>query len=145
VLHHFPAIIGGPDSESGTGSTWSSASPSAVAGESGTGSTGAARVLVDGQDQNANSPSCSTSGGNVDIRTQLNGSAGTAFAVLSDADPPVVTEVALDGAGTAMKYEANVGQGDAVATKNGNTYKITGHTTYPADSQHSFEVDVTCP
>jgi lipoprotein LpqH len=150
VSIHSPSAMSGP---AGTpGATAGGANPGGTSGESGTGSTGSgatAKVLIDGQEQDApNSPLCSTSGGNVHIRIGLND--GAVAAVLSAADPPVVTSVQAGTMGMSLQYAAGAGQGDAAATKNGNTYKITGHTTNQLDfsnsnTLHSFEVDVTCP
>jgi ipoprotein LpqH len=53
--------------------------------------------------------------------------------------------------GLDLAYTAGMGQGGAVATKNGDSYKITGTATgidTTAGMQmvsKSFEIDVTCP
>jgi lipoprotein LpqH len=89
-------------------------------------------------------------GGNVNIAI---GDAATGIAaVLSDADPPVVHSVGLGNVnGVTLGYQEGVGQGNAEATKDGNSYKITGTAT-GIDMQNPtqpvnkpFEIDVTCP
>lgn len=115
------------------------------------------KVVVDGQDQNIKGQvACATTAGSVDIA--IGGpSAGAAGggtgigAVLTDANPPVVTSVAL---GNVNGVALGVGRttGSAKATKDGNSYKITG-TASGADLSNPmagpvtkpFEIDVTCP
>lgn len=115
------------------------------------------KVLVDGQDQNVKgSVACTSTAGTVNIAiggtTSGAGSVPTGIgAVLTDANPPVVKSVAL---GNVNGVSLGVGgtTGKAQATKDGNTYKITG-TASGADMSNPmagpvnkpFEIDVTCP
>lgn len=109
------------------------------------------KVLIDGKDQNVSGTiSCVTTGGtvNIAIGEQATGIA----AVLSDANPPEVTSVALGNVnGVTLGYTAGSGQGKAEATRDGDSYKITGEatgidTTNPMQVvKKPFEIDVTCP
>jgi len=71
--------------------------------------------------------------------------------VLSDGSPPEVKSVGLGNVnGVTLAYTAGTGQGNASATKNGSSYKITGTATgvdmanpmTPVNKP--FEIDVTC-
>ena len=71
--------------------------------------------------------------------------------MLTDANPPEVKSVGLGNVnGVTLAYAAGAGQGNASATKNGNSYKITGTATgvdmaNPAQPVNKpFEIDVTC-
>lgn len=112
------------------------------------------KVLVDGKDQSVKGTvACTTAAGNLSIA--IGGSTAGAptgiGAVLSDANPPVVKSVAL---GNVNGVSLGVGgtSGNANATKDGNSYKITG-TASGADMSNPmagpvskpFEIDVTCP
>ena len=131
-------------SGTGTSSRGSSTSASASAGASN------AKVLIDGKDQNVSGTvACTTAGGNVNIA--IGGQATGIGAVLSDANPPQVKSVGLGNVnGVTLGYTAGTGQGNAQATKNGNSYKITGtatgvdmaNPTQPVNKP--FEIDVTC-
>jgi lipoprotein LpqH len=109
-----------------------------------------AKVTIDGKDQNVSgSVSCATTGGNVNIA--IGGAATGIGAVLTDANPPQVKSVGLGNVnGVTLGYTAGTGQGNAQATKNGNSYKITGTATgvdmanpmQPVNKP--FEIDVTC-
>jgi lipoprotein LpqH len=115
-------------------------------------SPGAESVTVGGQKQNVSGQaSCVTSGDNVNIGI---GDPSTGIgAVVSTANPPAVHSVGLGNVnGVTLGYsDAAPGQGNAQATKNGNSYKITGTATGVdmANPQQpvtkSFEIDVTCP
>jgi ipoprotein LpqH len=109
------------------------------------------KVLVDGKDQNVKGQvACTTAGGSVNIAIGGAGSTGIG-AVLTDANPPAVTSVAL---GNVNGVTLGVGgtTGKAQAAKDGSTYKITG-TASGVDMSNpmagpvnkSFELDVTCP
>jgi ipoprotein LpqH len=131
-------------SGTGTSSQGSSTSASASAGASN------AKVVIDGKDQNVSGTvACTTAGGNVNIA--IGGQATGIGAVLSDANPPQVKSVGLGNVnGVTLGYTAGTGQGNAQATKNGDSYKITGTATgvdmanpmQPVNK--SFEIDVTC-
>jgi ipoprotein LpqH len=114
------------------------------------------KVLIDGQDQNVKGQvACATTAGSVNIAIggpTGGAGAGTGIgAVLTDANPPAVTSVALGNVnGVALGVGGTTGS--AKATKDGNTYKITG-TASGADLSNPmagpvtkpFEIDVTCP
>ncbi len=115
------------------------------------------KVIVDGQIQNVTgSVVCTTTAGSVNIAIggPTAGGAGvpTAIgAVLTDANPPVVRSVAL---GNVNGVSLGVGgtTGKATATKNGNSYKITGTASgvdmsspLAGPVNKPFEIDVTCP
>jgi lipoprotein LpqH len=107
-------------------------------------------VTIDGKDQNVTgSVVCTTAGGNVNIA--IGGAATGIAAVLTDANPPVVTSVGLGNVnGVTLAYAAAGGGGNASATKDGNKYKITGNATgvdmaNPTQPVNKpFEIDVTC-
>jgi ipoprotein LpqH len=133
-------------STSGSGS--SSGQSSAVAGSSG---TSTAKVTIDGKDQNVGGTvACTTGAGNVNIAV---GGAQTGIgAVLTDANPPAVKSVGLGNVnGVTLGYTPGTGQGNASATKDGSTYKISGTATGVDMSNpmqpvnKPFEIDVTCP
>jgi ipoprotein LpqH len=115
------------------------------------------KVLIDGQDQNVKGQvACATTAGTVNIAiggpSAGGAGAGTGIgAVLSDANPPVVTSVALGNVnGVALGVGGTTGS--AKATKDGKSYKISG-TASGADLSNPmagpvtkpFEIDVTCP
>jgi ipoprotein LpqH len=126
-------------------------------GSSSSGSSSAAapvgnRVVIDGQNQNVSGPvSCTQVNGNLSIGM---GDPSTGIgAVVTNADPPVVQAVGLGNLGGAtLGYSAGApNQGNAQATKSGNSYTIKGTAT-GADAANpqtplskSFEMDVTCP
>jgi ipoprotein LpqH len=115
------------------------------------------KVIVDGHDQTVKGAvACTTAAGNVNIAIggQTAGASGAPTgigAVLTDANPPVVKSVAL---GNVNGVTLGVGgtSGNANATKDGSSYKISG-TASGADMSNpmagpvnkSFEIDVTCP
>lgn len=140
-------ISGCSSNKSTTSSSGSSSGTSAPA--SATGSAGT-KVIIDGKDQNVSGTTvCSTSGGTVNIA--IGGSTTGIAAVLTDANPPQVKSVGLGNVnGVTLGYTPGTGQGNASATKNGNSYKITGTATgvdmanpmQPVNKP--FEIDVTC-
>ena len=87
-------------------------------------------------------------GGNTNIAI---GAAGTGIAaVVGDGDSPNVTSVGL-GNVNGVTLAVGPGAGDAKATKDGKTYKITGNATgidmaNPMSPVNKpFEIEVTCP
>jgi ipoprotein LpqH len=132
-------------SSSSSGSASSSASTSASAVP-----ITVTKVVVDGQDQNIAGPtSCTPSGDNINIGVgdPTNG----VGAVVTNTDPPAVHAVGLGSPnGSALGYsDAAQSQGNAAATKVGNSYKITG-TAVGVDSNSQpvtkpFEMDIACP
>jgi serine/threonine protein kinase len=132
-------------------STGPSSTPSAAPNAGG--GAGATKVIIGGVDQNVNGRVvCTNSGGNFNIVISGGTSSGGVTAVLTDATPPVVKSVALGNInGLSLAYSSGMGQGDALATKNGNSYKISG-TAIGVDKANPtapvtkpFEIDVTCP
>ena len=113
---------------------------------------GGNKVLIDGQAQNATGPvSCTQVNGNLSIGI---GDPTTGIgAVVSNADPPVVQAVGLGNlTGVTLGYSAGApNQGNAQATKSGNSYTIKGTATGVNTSNPQqtlvkpFEIDVTCP
>lgn len=113
---------------------------------------GGNKVVVDGQAQNVTGPvSCTQVNGNLSIG--IGDPSNGVGAVVSNADPPVVQAVGLGNlTGVTLGYSAGApNQGNAQATKNGNSYTIKGTAT-GADAANpqqalskSFEIDATCP
>jgi lipoprotein LpqH len=113
------------------------------------GGANAAKVTIDGKDQNVQGATiCTKAGGNVSIA--VGGPTSGISVVLADATPPTVKAVQLGNVnGVTLQY-AQGGQGNASATKDGNTYKVTGTATgtdmanpmQPVSKP--FEIDVTC-
>ena len=110
----------------------------------------AEQVIIDGQNQNINGKvSCTPANGNINIG--IGDPTDGVGAVVSDANPPAVHSVGLGNPnGVTLGYADAANQGSAQATKNGNSYKITGTATgYDTNSQQQvskpFEMDVTCP
>ena len=143
------AGLAGCSSNKSTTSTTTSASKPATASASAGPSQ--AKVTIDGQDQGVKGTvTCATMAGNVNIAI---GEATTGIAaVLSDASPPDVKSVGLGNVnGVTLGYESGVGQGNAEATKDGNTYHITGTATGVDMSNpiqpvnKPFEITVSCP
>jgi ipoprotein LpqH len=142
--------LSGCSSNKSSTSSGGSSAPSAAAGS--TGGTAAAKVTVDGKDQNVQGTVvCSTVAG--DFSIAIGGQASGVAAVLTTADPPAVKSVGLGTVGgVVLGYAQGSPQGNASATKDGNKYKITG-TASGADTANPmagmvtkpFEIDVTCP
>jgi ipoprotein LpqH len=137
---------------SGCSSEEKSESPTTTAGN-GTAEAGSSetKVTIDGQDQNVQGTvACSSMGGNMNIAI---GDATTGIgAVISSGDSPTVQSVGLGNVnGVTLGYQSGTGQGEATATKDGNTYKISGTATgidmanpmQPVNKP--FEIEVTCP
>jgi len=113
------------------------------------GGANAAKVIIDGKDQNVQGTTvCTKTPGNVSIA--VGGSTTGISVVLTDANPPAVKAVQLGNVnGVTLQY-AQGGQGSASVTKDGNTYKVTGTATgvdmanpmQPVNKP--FEIDATC-
>ncbi len=105
----------------------------------------ATKVLIDGQAQNVTGPvTCTQVNGNTSIGI---GDPTTGIgAVVTPADPPAVQAVGLGNlTGVTLGYSAGAAnQGNAQATKSGNSYTIKGTAT-GTNASKSFEIDVTCP
>lgn len=132
----------------GCSSNSSSKSPSA----SGSAATsGATAVIIDGQNQNVTGAvTCTAADANTNVA--IGDSTAGVGAVVSNDSPPAVHSVGLGTVnGVTLGYaDAATGQGNASATKTGNSYKITGNAVgYDTSSQQqvtkSFELDFTCP
>ena len=143
-------LSGCSSNKSSTSSSGSSAGQTSAAVTGPGGTSAAAKVTIDGKDQNVGGTvACNTVAGNVDIAV---GGASTGIgAVLTDAKPPTVKSVGLGNVnGVTLGYSPG-GQGNASATKDGNKYKISGTATgvdmanpmQPVNKP--FEIDVTCP
>lgn len=135
------------NNKSATGSSSSSSGSSASVNS---GASGGTKVSIDGKDQNVTgSVVCTNAGGTVNIA--IGGAATGIAAVLSDGSPPQVKSVGLGNVnGVTLGYTSGTGQGNASASKDGNTYKISGTATgvdmanpmQPINKP--FEINVTC-
>lgn len=113
------------------------------------GGANAAKVIIDGKDQNVQGTTvCTKAAGNISIA--VGGSSTGISVVLTDASPPQVKAVQLGNVnGVTLQY-AQGGQGSASVTVDGNTYKVTGTATgidmaNPMQPTNKpFEVDATC-
>lgn len=113
------------------------------------GGNNASKVIIDGKDQNVQGTTiCSKAGGNVSIA--VGGNTTGISVVLGDASPPTVKAVQLGNVnGVTLQY-AQGSQGNASATKDGNTYKVTGTASgvdmaNPTQQVNKpFEIDATC-
>lgn len=112
---------------------------------------GAAKVSIDGQEQTVEGTVvCTAMGGNVQIAIG-NATQGIG-AQVSEGDNPTVKQVGLGNVnGVALGYAEGAPGGEATATKDGNTYTITGTAT-GVDMANPmqpltkpFEIKVTCP
>ena len=90
---------------------------------------------------------CTTVGGNTTIAV---GGAATGISVILSGDNTVKSVGLGNVNGVTLAYAQGSGQGNASATKNGNSYKVTGTATgvdmanpmQPVNKP--FEIDVTC-
>jgi lipoprotein LpqH len=138
-------LSGCSDKKSNTSSGSSSAATSASSG----GGSGT-KVLIDGKDQNVSGTTvCTTAAGTVNIA--IGGAATGISAVLSDGNPPEVKAVGLGNVnGVTLAFAPGTPDASASATKDGNSYKITGTATGidmanpTAPVKKPFEIDVTC-
>lgn len=131
-------------------SSASSAATSATDAVKGNPAPGEAVVTIDGQEQTINgSIVCTAAGGNYNIAIG-EGTSGVVVVLAEDASS--VTSVALGNInGIVMGYQQGAPGGTAEASKDGNTYKVTGtatgvdmaNPTQPATKP--FDLAVTCP
>ena len=151
VIAGLAGCSSGKKSESTSSpSASSSASASASAGATAAPSGGGTKVTIDGQDQNVKGTVvCSAMGGNMNIAI---GDAATGIAAVLSSDGSTVQSVGLGNVnGVTLGYQSGTGQGEANATKDGNSYKITGTATgidmanpmQPVNKP--FEIKVECP
>ena len=127
----------------------SSAVTSATDAMKGNPEPGKAKVSIDGKDQNVEGTVvCSAMGGNVQIAI---GNATTGIgAQVSEGDSPTVHQVGLGNVnGVALGFTEGAPGGEATATKDGNTYTVTGSASGvdSAGKQVSkpFQIVATCP
>lgn len=140
------------DSSTSSSSAISSAapsSPSAAKSDAADSADGPAQLTVDGQPANvAGAVVCSTTDGTFSIAV---GDLGTGYIVGLEPDGSVVHNVGLPimDNGLVLAYTEGVPGNEATATKDGNTYTITGTVTGTdnANTQVSkpFEIVATCP
>ncbi len=113
--------------------------------------SGTAKVMIDGQPKDVSGQiACTTAMGNLNIAI---GDAATGIAVVMSPDASKVTSVGLGNVnGVVLAFQDGVpGDASATATKDGNTYKVTGRATgmdmanpmQPVTKP--FEIAVTCP
>jgi ipoprotein LpqH len=131
-------------------SSASSAATSATDAAKGNPAPGQATVTIDGADQAVNGTVvCTAAGGNFNIAI---GEAATGVAVVLAEDASAVHSVGLGNVnGVTLGFQEGAPGGTANATKDGQTYKVTGTATgvdmanpmQPVTKP--FEVDVTCP
>jgi lipoprotein LpqH len=139
----------------GASSEKPSAPSSVVSATSGTmtasAGAGTAKVTIDGQPKDVTgSIACTTAMGNLDIAI---GDAATGIAVVMSPDASKVTSVGLGNVnGVVMGFQDGAsGDTSATATKDGNTYKVTGKATgvdmaNPMQPMTKpFDIEVTCP
>jgi ipoprotein LpqH len=146
-------IVAGVAGCSSNKSSTSTSTSSSKTGATSAGATaaGSAKVIIDGQNEPiGREVACITTDGNVEI--EIGEATSEIGAVLSDADPPQVKSVGLGNThGVELGYESDSNQGNAQATKDGKSYKITGTATGEDMSNplqlvtKPFEIDVTCP
>lgn len=147
----FVAGLSGCSSNKSTISGGESSSTGSTSASAGGGQASGTKVLIDGQDQHVTgSVVCTTAAGNVNIA--IGGAATGIAAVLTDANPPEVKSVGLGNVnGVTLGYTSGTGQGNASATKDGSSYKISGTATgvdmaNPMSPVNKpFEINVTCP
>jgi lipoprotein LpqH len=138
-------------SSEATTETTTETSATATASAEATSAPGAAKVIIDGQEQNVQGTvACTSMGGNVNIAI---GQATTGIgAVVTEADPPAVQSVGLGNVnGVTLGFQQGTGQGNAEVEKDDKTYNIKGNATgvdmanplQPVTKP--FEIEVTCP
>lgn len=142
-------ISGCSSNKSNTGGGGTATSVPGASVSVGAPGSNAAKVIIDGKDQNVQGTTvCAKAAGNVTMA--VGGNTTGISVVLTDANPPQVKAVQLGNVnGVTLQY-AQGGQGNAAATRDGNTYKITGTATgidmanpmQPVNKP--FEIDVTC-
>ena len=148
-------LVGCSSKKAETSSEKASQAPSsAVSATSGTvtasAGAGTAKVSIDGQPKEVNGQiACTTAMGNLNIGI---GDTATGIAVVMSPDASKVTSVGLGNVnGTVLGFQDGASGASASATKNGNTYTITG-TAAGVDKANPmqpmtkpFEIEVTCP
>jgi len=116
------------------------------------GGQGSAKVTVDGKDQSVSGKiACGTTAGTVTMTVGDPTAQNAVTAQVTTDNPPKVNTVHI-GSANSQGLTMGPGMGDATATKDGNTYKITGHvgavdTSNPMAGVQTkpFDMEVTCP
>ncbi len=149
-------LVGCSSKKSDTSSEKASQAPSsAVSATSGSvtasAGSGTAKVTIDGKPKEVQGQiGCTTAGGNLNIGI---GDAATGIAVVMTPDASKVTSVGLGNVdGVVLGFQDGAAGGaTATATKDGNTYKVSGTATgvdmaNPMQPMTKpFEIEVTCP
>ncbi|OBA82147.1 hypothetical protein A9W99_12160 [Mycobacterium sp. 1164966.3] len=151
----FLGVVGGVAIMAGSLAACGGGGHSSTTQSTGAPAPGTAKLVVDGKDQKAQGPvECPAREGIIDIK--IRGSDSGIGAAVTQGDNPVVNYVGVGTFdGVSMGYLRSVDPtGKADATKNGNTYKISGVATGrnmtdlanpgPMVSK-PFEMTVTCP
>ncbi|MGC2379092.1 MAG: lipoprotein LpqH [Mycobacterium sp.] len=116
--------------------------------------SGHAKVVIDGQDQNVQGQvTCQKAGGQLQIGIGQPGTQTAVAVQATDANPPAVHQIALGNVnGVTLAYQQGSPGASAQATEDGNGYKFTGTATgintanpMAGTVSKSFEIDVTCP
>ena len=145
-------VVAGLAGCSSNKSSTSASSSAPAAANSTTLPPGGSKVVVDGQAQSVTGQvTCTQVNGNLSIG--IGDPTNGIGAVVSNADPPVVQAVGLGNlTGATLGYSAGAqNQGNAQATKSGNSYTVKGTAvgvnSASPDQQlsKSFEIDATCP
>lgn len=141
-------------SESSSSSSSMSMPSSAMSATSGTmtasAGSGTAKITIDGKPKEMQGQVvCTTAAGNLSIAI---GDTATGIAVVMSPDASKVTQVGLGNVdGVVLGFQDGAPGGSAAATKDGNTYKVTGSATgvdmaNPMQPMTKpFEIEVTCP
>jgi ipoprotein LpqH len=137
----------GPSSSSAT-SSGAATSSSAASSSTPAAAGGDAKVSIDGQPQNVGGPVvCATNSGKFSIAI---GEAVTGVIVALEPDASVVHNVGLGMVnGVVLSFTEGAPGNNASATKNGNTYHVTGTATGVDNGGQQvskpFTIDATCP
>jgi ipoprotein LpqH len=116
--------------------------------------SGHAKVVIDGKDQNVQGQvTCQKAGGALQIGIGQTGTPTAVAVQATDANPPVVHQIALGNVnGVTLTYQQGSPGASADAKVDGNGYKFSGtatgvNTANPMAGMvnKSFEIDVTCP
>lgn len=134
----------------GSAASEASTSQSASSAASVTAGAGTATVTIDGQPREMQGQvACAVAGGNLNIGI---GEQTTGVAVVMAQDASRVTSVGLGNVnGAVLGFQQGAPGGNASATKDGNTYTITGTATgvdmaNPMQPMTKpFEIKVSCP
>ena len=139
-------VAGCSNGNKASGPSSSSAVPSSTSTRAA--ATGETAVTVGGQPQNASGPVvCATNDGKFSIAI---GEAITGFIVGLEPDASVVHDVGLGSIdGVVLSFTEGAPGNSAGATKNGNSYHITGTATGMDNVglrvSKAFTIDATCP